>query len=212
MYTPCTQITTEIVEIVNKNMSYRKGISKQLRALGRTGQIIAESVCVACTTVFMLCWHKITHKRCFFVDCQSSVTCVLDKHGHHLIFLWLGVWERRRLVVMDTDSVNFMQAILHPLVALLLQECWSVRKWSELDSAVHCMGKKTPGVTSQGSSLTTHHYHNNETLNTSHPEVLLALVMYLRIVVTISINAYADSDIGINSDPSPVLEEVNLSC
>ena len=36
--------------------------------------------------------------------------------------------------------------------------------------------------------------------------------MYLRIVVTISIDAYTDSDIGIDSDPSPVLEEVHLSC
>ena len=160
-----------------------------------------------CTWVSTLCWHKVAHERCFFVDRQSSVTCVLHKYWHHLVFLW-ATRERWRGVASDHGWYYWLvQAILPPLEALLLQECWTVHKWSELDSAVHWGREHNRLVTPQGSSLSRNKQHTTTTTMRR-----CCWILDLRIILTISIDAYADSDIGFNSDPSPVLEEVDLSC
>ena len=115
---------TAYIKMVHKNVLIQKQYINQssFGVLGRTDRIMAKG-CVLHGCTWVLCWHKVAHEWCCFVDCQSSVTCVLHKYWHHLIFLWVA---RERWKEVGSDHgwyYRLVQAILLPLEALLLQEC-----------------------------------------------------------------------------------------
>jgi len=39
-------------------------------------------------------WYKVPHEWRCFIDQQSSVTVVFNKHWYHLVLLWVW-WEKR---------------------------------------------------------------------------------------------------------------------